>query len=137
MSLRIKEINSDQEFNTARQNENGGDYLYLLKHKYTIVMSDNGTLKPMTDFQYCATLQEYTSINPKLNIVYLVKISSGFYRLYFNSYLIYDGEDIEYRITDLEYSLGDIADILDYINGEEIQVISAGGGGMIEEDGEF
>lgn len=47
--LDIREVSGEEHFKRLREKENKNrDYLYILKHKCAIVLSDNGTLIPLS-----------------------------------------------------------------------------------------
>ena len=47
--LTIKEISSEEQLNTFIQNiDTSKDYLFVLKYNGTLLLSDNGTLIPIT-----------------------------------------------------------------------------------------
>lgn len=84
--LKIAEISSAESFETARQKEKThNDYLYILKYCNQIKMSDNGTLKNLTNVMVCNSQEEYDSIAEKENIVYAVKTSETNCKLYFGT----------------------------------------------------
>lgn len=85
--LRIIEVKSEEQLTELRANENNKfDYLYILKYINQLKMSDNGTLKNLTNVRIC-TQKEYDNITEKENILY-VATSSDKYKIYFNTILI-------------------------------------------------